>query len=122
MDNNQPKYKVWWDEDNQIIRAKFVGEQDEANAQGTLEEVQKIIASKPGESSLLIDLIEAGSASSGARKKFAEMEKIEKIKKEAQFGAGIVARVVASFIVKFSGSNARMFATEAEALAWLKEK
>lgn len=121
-DENQ-KFKVWWDEEKQIIRAKFWGDQDEDSAQGALEEIQRIVKGKPDENLLLIDLTEAGSASSAARQKFVEIAKVENIKKEATFGANTVARIVTSFVVRFSGvTNHKMFATEEEALKWLKEK
>ncbi len=117
------KFRVWWDEDNQIIRAKFWGDQDEASALGALEEIQKILADKPDKTLLLIDLTKAGSVSSGARKRFIEIAKLEKIKKEAQFGMGTVVRIVTSFVIKFAGvTNSKYFATEEEALRWLKEQ
>jgi len=71
---------------------------------------------------LLSDLTEAGIASSGARKIYASLMKNDKIKKQAFVGMKIVTRVIVSFIMNFSGvKNARYFATEKEALTWLKE-
>jgi hypothetical protein len=123
MENQQEKYKIWWDEDNQIVRAKFVDGQDEVCAQSALEEMQKMVMDKPDTVLLLIDLSEAGSVCSSARKKFVEMAKLKKYKKQAIFGMNAVSRVIASFVIKFAGvTNVQQFATENEALAWLKEK
>jgi len=71
---------------------------------------------------LLVELPGGGTASSGARKIYAEYMKHERLKKMAFFGMQTSSRVVMSFILRAAGAtNAKFFATEEEALAWLKE-
>jgi hypothetical protein len=64
----------------------------------------------------------AGKASSGARKVYAQMLKSERMAKHAFVGMRTLTRVIVSFIIRASGAkNAMFFATEEEALRWLKE-
>lgn len=117
------KFKVWWDEENQIIRAKFSGVRDEVSAQAAFEEIQKMAVGKINKPSLLVDLTKAGSANAGARKKFVEMAKLDTIKKKAVFGTNAIPRTVAFFVINCTGvTNSKMFDTEEEALKWLKEE
>lgn len=118
----QPKYKVWWDKKEGIIRNKAWGDFDEQDAKDQSNEIIQLINSRDGKLCLLNDLTDAGTASSGARKIYSSLLKNDKIKKRAFVGMKIVTRVIVSFIMNFSGvKNARYFATEKEALTWLKE-
>jgi hypothetical protein len=116
-----PKYHVWWDENNQIIRNIARGDFEEDDARSQAEEIVRLVASRSGKVSILNDLTKSGKASSSARKIFAELMISERIEKQAFVGMKTVTRVIVSFIMRFSGvTNARYFDTEQDALKWLK--
>ncbi len=124
MTNNQnEKFKVWWDEKESIIRTKYWGDAEEEDAIKQTAAISELAQSKVGKVDVLNDLSEAGKASSKARKLYAEQIKKEKIRKHAFIGAKVMTRVIVSFIQKFSGAtNVKFFTTEEEALKWLKEE
>jgi hypothetical protein len=117
-----PKYKVWWDEKNQIIHTVAWGDFEEEDARSQAEIIVRLVASRPGKVSMLHDLTESGKASSKARKIYADLIKLENIERQAFVGMKTITKVIVSFIMKFSGvTNARYFNTEQEALKWLKK-
>jgi hypothetical protein len=119
---SEEKFQVWWDEKEGIIRNKSRGDFEEEDARKQMVELLRIAESKAGKVLALNDLTEAGKASSGARKIYAQMLKSEKIAKHAFVGMRTLTRVIVSFLVRASGAkNAMFFATEEEALRWLKE-
>ena len=120
------EYKIWWDEKEGILRGQIIGDQDEESAKRILEKSDKLTASLNGRGikvvNSLYDMSRAGTASSKARKIFAESFKKSTSSKTALFGGGVVQRTIAKFIFTFSGvKNMRYFDTEDEALRWLKE-
>ena len=87
-----------------------------------MAEILEIAESRPGKVLVLNDLTEAGKASSGARKVFAQMLELDKFARHAFVGMRTLTRVIVSFLVRASGAEyARFFASEEEALKWLKE-
>lgn len=124
MENQQPKFKVWWDEENKILMSKCWGDNyADEDAKALAEETIKIAETRPGKILLLNDLSEARAASVGARKIFAQLAKNEKFLKNAFWGMKTLTRIMVSFVMKAAGTpNVKFFATEEEALKWLKEK
>ena len=119
--SSEAKFKVWWDEKEGIIRNESKGDFEEDDAREQMEEILKIAEARPGKALVLNDLTQAGKASSGARKTYAQMLKSEEFAKHAFVGMSTLTRVIVSFLVRASGAkNAMFFATEEEALRWLK--
>lgn len=122
MEDQNEKYKVWWDEKEGIIRCKYLGDFIEEDAKKYFSAVVKIAENEPGKALILNDMTTSGTASSGARKQFAELMKSDRFAKHAFWGANITTRVALSFVVAFSKvKNVKIFDTEEKALWWLKE-
>jgi hypothetical protein len=121
-ENQNEKYKVWWDEKNEVRRLRINSFIDEGNAKMIMDEAYKLAESKPESASILVDLRESSSTSLKARKIFVEGLRTVYYSKCAFFGMKVYPRVVLSFIVKVSGAkNTKFFKSEEEALKWLKE-
>lgn len=117
------KFKIWWDDKENILREKPSGNINETCAKNMVTELFKLANTKPGKVLVLTDMSEGGSASSAARKIFAEELKNEKFARHAFFGLTMFIRVLVSFIVHASGvNNVAYFKSEDKALKWLKEK
>jgi UDP-N-acetylmuramyl pentapeptide synthase len=117
------EYTIWWDEKEEVLREKPCGDIDEAYAKSMSEELFKQANTKPGNVLVLTDMSDGGSATSAARKIFAEELKNKKYSKHAFFGLTTFTRILVSFIVRASGvQNVGYFPTEQEALKWLKRK
>jgi len=115
-------FKVWWDENDEIVRAQAYDELDEKAALGILQETKKM-AQKHGDNlNWIIDLSQMTKATSKARKILAKASGHPSTQKYAFCGASIFIRTVANFLTAAAGQkNARHFATEKEALMWIKE-
>jgi hypothetical protein len=120
-DNSEKKFKTWRGED-EIVFGKFFGEQEEEGAEEFIGEVAKLM--KPGEKErLFIDGSEAGKSSAGARKAYVKFAKSVTAGKIAIFGVSTLLKVIATFIIRASGTgNVRFFTDKEEALKWLKEE
>jgi UDP-N-acetylmuramyl pentapeptide synthase len=119
---NEAKFQVCWDEKEGVIRNRSQGDFEEADARRQMAEILEIAESRPGKALVLNDLTEAGKASSGARKVYAQMLKSDKIARHAFVGMRTLTRIIVSFLVRAVGAeNARFFASEEEALKWLRE-
>ena len=117
----EEKFRVWWDEQKGIIRNKSQGDFEEEDARKQMTEILTIAKSRSGKVLILNDLTEAGKASSGARKVYVQMLKSEEFAKHAFVGMSTLTRVIVSFLARASGAkNAMFFATEEEAMRWLK--
>ncbi len=113
--------RIYLGEDN-IIYETLVGEQDEKTVLAIYEASNRLTNMVEGKVNVLVDLSEAGQASSGARKKGQEMLEDEIFGKVALFGLHPVARVVASFFMGISRKkDMRFFKAKEEALAWIKK-
>ena len=108
--------------EHNIIYETLVGEQDEKAVLAIYEASNRLANTVEGKVNVLVDLSEAGQASSGARKKGQEMLEDKIFAKVALFGLHPVARVVASFFMGVTRKkDIRFYKTREEALAWLKE-
>jgi hypothetical protein len=115
-------YKVW--EDDGIIRITLYGIHTQEDAINLIKKVDEfLLSNKSG--LVLTDMSQVEKPTSGARKIHANNIKNDKgnYKKLAFFGASVMNRVMANFIIKASGrgEKARYFETEIEAIEWLKE-
>ncbi len=115
------KNRIYLGPDN-ILRITGVGEIDEETMSMMYDTFLKFATMVEGKVKVIIDLNETGKMSTGARKAAAKMADDEKFGKMAFFGLHPVARVIASFFMGIAQKkDMRLFRTEAEALAWLKE-
>jgi len=119
---NYPKLKIWWDEKNNVARAWATGIVDVAEAEALLEATEKMAQEHGSKVDWLLDLSEIKKPTSKARKILVKVTAHPGIGKSAYVGASIFLRTVANFITAAAGkANARHFATEDEALKWIKE-
>ena len=123
MPNQNSKYKIWWDENDGMVKGVILsGNINERQSDKLKGQIFRIISQHSGGVLGLVDISKVSSnAPAGSRKVFAEILKHPGIKKIAFFGASAVARVVISFVIIASGhKNAKFFATEEESIKWLK--
>ncbi len=125
MENQLSNHKTWWDEKNEVIRLQVFGDYNEQDAQNTVDKITEIKQKFPGRKlRFLIDLTQATTPSSQARKIIAEkIYKDPDLEKISAVTPSILVRTVNSFLIRASEENdkVKMFATEEEALKWLKE-
>jgi hypothetical protein len=118
------KYKVWVD-DYGIIRGAIFGKHSKKDALDIIREMDGHLQKEKGNGLILIDMTETGRPSSEARKIHAMNIKNgnTKFKRAAFFGATVMNRVLANFIIKASGRSdkVRYFDTQKEAIEWLKK-
>ena len=118
----EDKFEVWWDDEEGVMRNRSWGDFDEADARRQVAAILALAESRPGRCLVLNDLTEAGKASSGARKAYVGVLGSELIAKHAFVGMRTLTRVIVSFLTSAAGeTNAGFFATEEDALNWLKE-
>ena len=116
------RFRIWWDEKEQIVRARAFGVLDEKAAEGIRQETTRMAQEHGDGLDWLIDLTQMTKATSKARKILAKASGHPSINKYAFAGASIFIRTVANFIAAAAGQkNARHFANEEQALAWLQE-
>jgi hypothetical protein len=117
------EYKVWVDSEG-IIRGKIIGDHTKEDAIEIIKELQNHFLKDKGNLLAIIDMSETNRPSSGSRKVHAMNLKNnhDLFKKAAFFGASVMNRVLANFIIKASGKGdkVRYFDTQQEAIQWLK--
>ncbi len=123
MEQQNRKYKVWWDDELDIGRNEMSGHIDDQIAEKFVEENLEL-AKDHLNALWLIDLTNISKMNAKARKILSDMAKQIKAKKAAFYGASTIVRVIVNMIMAFSGKSQVMkhFATEKEALKWLKER
>jgi hypothetical protein len=118
---SEDRFEIWWDAEEEIVRARAFGELDEEAAEGIRRETARMAAEHGYRLDWLIDLSQMTKATSKARKTLAEASGHPSIHKYAFTGASTFIRTVANFVAAAGGQkNARHYATEEEALKWLK--
>ena len=121
------RIKIWLDDENQIVRQVFTGPFiDESDVQFIEDETQRCVdrMKDPRNVYLLIDGSNLDKGSPGTRKKLMVLSNRENLKKAAVWGnvKPIVAAIV-NFINIITGKQkTRIFSTEHDALAWLRER
>jgi hypothetical protein len=114
-------HRVWWDEGNQIARAVGGGPADLESAEWILAETERIAVEHGPQVDWLLDLSGITKTTSASRKVLVKSSGHSSIRKYALVGASTFIKTVSNLIMAATGqTNARHFATEAEALAWLK--
>ena len=117
-----PKFKIWWDEENKIVRYWVKGIGNKKLAEDVVVETQTLLTAHPEAKGVLVDVSEVILANRMARQVFAKG--INSIKKPfAFYGTNLVTRVIVKLIFRVTGrsGNMKIFATEEEALEWLKQ-
>jgi hypothetical protein len=95
---------------------------DEQTAEWIRQQTIKMAEEHGDELDWLVDLSQMTKATSKARKILAEVSGHPSINKYAFVGASVFIRTVANFVAASAGQkNTRHFATEADALRWIKE-
>ena len=122
----QQKFKVWWDEREEIVRILATGDQTEEIAREMVAKERQLITSLNDKGikvvNVLCDMAKAGTASSGARKIFADWIKEGKVNKFALCSGGILTNTTANFVFFFAGfKSVKFFTSEEKALKWFKE-
>lgn len=123
MENIQQNWKVWWDEENKVVHHWSRGENDEQMAKDSSNAVVKIIKEHPVYFGMLVDMSDVTTVVGRARQSYADLTK-KNLKKAAFYGTNMITRAIVKMVFSFA-KNAdimKIFGTEAEALAWLKEK
>jgi hypothetical protein len=116
-------FKIWWDNKEQIVRARAFGLLDEEAAEGIREETARMAEEYGDGLDWLIDLSQMTKVTAQARAILAEASGHPSIHKYTFAGASIFIRTVANFIAAAAGQkNARHFSSEEEALRWLREE
>ena len=123
---NQPRFKVWWDEKEEIVRILATGDQTEEIAREMVAQERQLISSLNGKGieviNVLCDVTGAGTASSTGRKIFVDWIKEGKVNKFALCGGRILTNTTANFVFFFAGfKDVKFFTSEEKALKWLKE-
>jgi hypothetical protein len=120
---SKQNFKIRWDKNEKIVKAQAFGELDETAALGILEQTERMAQQHGDKINWIIDLSQMTKATSNARKILAKVSGHPSIHKYAFFGASIFIRTVANFIISSAGQkNTKHFATEEEALKWIKEE
>lgn len=117
------KGKVWWDAENQVIRSYTAGIVDEEVAQWFYKQTVEFGAMFDHKVDWILDMKDVTKPSSKARKILAKAVAHESIRKYAMVGSSVFLRTVTNFILTAAGqTNARNFATDEEALAWIRKE
>ena len=116
------KYKIWWDEKEEIIRAVIIGEFDEQLRREYKEENRKLFEQFGSKVNALVDVSQVTKTTSYGRQIGTEVVQHPNVGDLAFVGASTFVRTVANFITRAAGKkNIKHFATEEEALKWLKK-
>lgn len=115
------KMKFFIDQDT-ILNVMVFGDIDAKTALAAKHIIQELTFNLTWKPKFLVNLNEAGRQSPEARKTWDEISE-EKNAAVALFGMHYVAKVIATFFMKFSRTkNTRFFNTKEDALNWLKEE
>jgi len=118
----EKRNRVWWDEELDLPRVKASGVFDETAAREVQAKIREINREHPEKLDWIMDLSGMTKATSKARKVMAEVAADPDIRRHALIGASVFIRTVANFISAAVGQkNVRHFATEEEALQWIRE-
>ncbi len=105
-----------------LIHGIIRGEQTPECARTIEPLIVKLNKTIKGKTSYLVDLNEAGKSSPEARKTWARLSDEQDIHKVAVFGMHPVAKILASFVMRFTQNNEmHFFKTKEGAITWLKK-
>lgn len=117
------EHAVWWDEDNGCVRIRVVGELLPEHAETNMEQAAVLLTSRAPRL-LVIDYSQSpGVVSSATREVLERRGEAIDYDRLAFYGMGNFNRIVARIIIALLGRAHKtgFFATEAEALTWLRE-
>jgi len=119
----EEKYKVWWDDANQVARYTGVGDYDKDIALKITKLESELMDQRAATTNWLVDLGQNTNYSSEARKIFAEELSHKYTGKMAFIGASVFLRTVVNFVTAVSGKkDVKHFASEKDALEWLHQE
>jgi hypothetical protein len=120
---SEERFKIWWDEDEGIIRLVTIGKVDNEVTARIVQGLMEILDTRGGKTSLLVDLSrQTGFPSTGGRKLAAQLLKHPGLGKTAAVVTSVAIKVATNFIAGAAGyGDLKMCSTEEEALKWLKE-
>lgn len=110
--------------DDGILEVIFSGDFDAAEVDAYMRDFEPYLEVGPDIIHFLVDVSQVGKSSAAARRTFGEMfrDPHPRTGKTAMVGANRYLRVVAGFVMKATGAqNMRIFDSEEDALAWLKQ-
>jgi hypothetical protein len=112
--------------DENLLWVEFVGDVSSEDMENYIEEYKQYLERATAEHPFhfLVDSSQVGKLSAGARKALTSAFRVSdpRVGNTALFGANRYARVLTSFVLKAVGrDDIRMFDSEEEAVAWLKE-
>jgi hypothetical protein len=116
------EHRMWWDESKKLVRVIGAGLIDGDAARWYLAQTERMAQEHGGELDWLLDLSLVTKSTVRARKLVAQAAGHPSIRRYAMVGASTFVRTVTNFVLAASGrTNNRHFATEEEALRWLRE-
>ena len=83
------KYRVWWDEENKVVRNELIGEMDEEIAKGVLEEVAAE-SERHGRAVVLVDTSKHTKITADARIIMSKL--LKRLPKVAFFGSSVSSK------------------------------
>lgn len=118
------KHKIWYDQDNEVLRQQVIGEYSSQEARESGAEYSNGLEEKPYRH-LIVDLSQAGKMQDRQTRKITN-ESLENadISAVAFVGATAATRMIAKVLMKLGSSRIAtdFFKTDEEALAWLKNQ
>jgi hypothetical protein len=119
----EEKFRVWWDEKEEILRLVTMGKVDDEATGKMVEELTRALDARGVKTDLLADVSgQTGFPSAAGRKRSSQFLKHPNLNKTAAVVTSVAIKVAANFIVGAAGyENVKMCATAEEALKWLKE-
>ncbi|MBC8505081.1 MAG: STAS/SEC14 domain-containing protein [Anaerolineales bacterium] len=125
MEHNKREFKgntISWIENETILRITGMDQPDAHTVKWILTTIGEISKEFEQQVELLIDMSQVTKPTLEARKILGELREHPDIRKFAYVGASIILRTLINLISKAIGrNNVRQFATEKEALRWLKD-
>ena len=112
--------EVWWDEENSVVRSHTSGLVDLEIAQWFYQ--QTVIFGNLFEHNVnwILDMSDIIKPTAKARKTLTKAVGHESVNKYALVGASVLVRTVSNFILTAANQfNAKCFATDDEAIAWV---
>ena len=115
-------HRIFWDDENQVVRVIGNGPADETAAAWFLAETERMAREHGDQLDWILDLRGIASTTSRGRKILTQASSHSSIHKYAMVGASSFLRTVANFINNAGGqTNPHHFATDDQAFAWIQE-
>jgi hypothetical protein len=121
--NNNPEWKVWWDEENKVVRHWSRGINDEIVASDSTAEMKSQLEKHSDAAGVLVDIRDVIRVNGKARNIFGDFVK-NLDKKVAFYGANRIMKIVVKLVFGAAGrlENFKIFGSEEEAFEWLMQR